>query len=404
MDLKYKTINNLNEKNFKKMLKHYKFNQEDASFLKGIKTMASGYTKELLTGFYEFIFEFDHARMFLHNKEILTRHEKGIQNWYLNLFCGAYDEDYFEKLHMISEIHVRIGLPAHYVNTAFSYVRGFLKDVLIKEKRYEVLTSVDKIIDINLDILTSAYREEEQSKLVDNIVFLKNVVEHSNIKPYVQPIFNAKSLKIEKYESLMRLIDTRSEEVFSVFPFLETAKKIKLYEKMMQIMIEKTFELFCHQDIEFSVNLCYEDISNESFRNSIYKKINSCTTPSNIIFEILESDFIEDFTVVKDFATYVRTFGCKIAIDDFGSGYSSMENILKLKPEIIKIDGSLIKNIDTSLESRTIVKNIVNMAKELNAQTVAEYIHSKEVYTIIRDLEVDFLQGFYLGEPKAFDS
>ena len=184
MDLKYKKINNLNENNFKKVLKHYKFNQEDASFLESIKTIASGYAKELLNGFYEFIFEFDHARMFLHNKEILSRHEIGIQNWYINLFCGVYDESYFEKLHLISEIHVRIGLPAHYVNTAFSYVRGFLKDVLIKEKKYEVLSSVDKIIDINLDILTIAYREEEQSKLVDNIVFLKNVVEHSNIELY----------------------------------------------------------------------------------------------------------------------------------------------------------------------------------------------------------------------------
>ena len=168
MDLNYKEISNLNERNYKKLLKNYKFNQEDATSLKSLKNMANNYSKELLDGFYEFIFEFDHAKMFLHNKEILTRHERGIKNWYLNLFCGLYDESYFEKLNMISEIHVRIGLPAHYVNAAFSYVRGFLKKVLIKEEKYEFLSSVDKIIDINLDILTIAYREEEQSKLVDN--------------------------------------------------------------------------------------------------------------------------------------------------------------------------------------------------------------------------------------------
>jgi EAL domain-containing protein (putative c-di-GMP-specific phosphodiesterase class I) len=132
----------------------------------------------------------------------------------------------------------------------------------------------------------------------------------------------------------------------------------------------------------------------------LYEKIKSYHKPQNIIFEILESDFIEDFSIVKEFTIYVRTFGCKIAIDDFGSGYSSMENILKLKPEIIKIDGSLIKNINTSEESKTIVKNIVNMAKELNAKTVAEYVHSKEVFDIVKDMNVDFLQGFYLGEPK----
>ena len=402
MDLNYKEISNLNERNYKKLLKNYKFNQEDATSLKSLKNMANNYSKELLDGFYEFIFEFDHAKMFLHNKEILTRHERGIKNWYLNLFCGLYDESYFEKLNMISEIHVRIGLPAHYVNAAFSYVRGFLKKILIKEEKYEFLCSVDKIIDINLDILTIAYREEEQSKLVDNIVFLKNVVDSSNIEPYFQAIYDAKTMKINKYESLMRLIDPKSKEVFSVFPFLQTAKKIKSYEKMMTIMLSKTFKTFCHLDIEFSINLCYEDISNESFRNFIYEKISSCSKPKNIIFEILESDFIEDFNIVKDFATHVRTFGCKIAIDDFGSGYSSMENILKLKPEIIKIDGSLIKNIDISQESKTIVKNIVNMAKELNAKTVAEYVHSKEVFDIVKSLDIDYLQGFYLAEPKAF--
>ena len=80
-----------------------------------------------------------------------------------------------------------------------------------------------------------------------------------------------------------------------------------------------------------------------------------------------------------------------------------MENILKLKPDIIKIDGSLIKDIDVSNESKIIVKNIINMAKELNAKTVAEYIHSKEVYDITLELGVDFLQGFYLGEPKEFE-
>ena len=308
MDLKYKTINNLQEKDFKKVLKHYMFNQKDASLLEGIQNSIGKYSKELLEGFYAFIFEFDHARMFLHNKEVLSRHEKGIEQWYLNLFCGQYDEDYFEKLQRISEIHVQIGLPAHYVNTAFSFVRGFVKDILIQEKEYEVLSSWDKIIDINLDILTIAYREEEQTKLVEDIVFLKNVVESSNIEPYVQPIFDANNLDVRKYECLMRLKNPHTKEVVSVFPYLETAKKIKLYGKMMQMMIEKSLTLFCHKDIEFSLNLCYEDISNPIFTQFIYEKIETCSKPENIIFEILESDFIEDFSVVEQFTQKVRQY------------------------------------------------------------------------------------------------
>jgi EAL domain-containing protein (putative c-di-GMP-specific phosphodiesterase class I) len=391
---------NLND--YKRLLKHYKFTSLDANNLKEIENITKIYSKEFLDGFYKFILEFDYARKFLYNQEILQRHKIGIENWYLNLFCGVYDKSYFEKLYMISEIHVRIGLPAHYVNTAFSYVRGFVKNILLTEKKYEVLSSVDKIIDINLDILTISYQEEEQSKLLNEIVFLKNVVDNSNIEPYIQGIFDTKTLKIKKYESLMRLVDSNSKEVFSVFPYLEISKKIKLYEKMMKIMVDKTFALFSNQDIEFSINLSYEDIANEAFIQFLYEKINSYKNLKNIIFEILESDFIEDFSVVKEFTTYVRTKGCKIAIDDFGSGYSNMENILKLKPEIIKIDGSLIKNINLSEESKTIVKNIVNMAKDLNAKTVAEYVHSKEVFDIVKNMNIDFLQGFYLSEPKNY--
>ena len=123
MNLKQNKITNLNSKDYKRVLKDYKFNQEDASYLKYIQKNVIHYSKNFLDGFYDFIFKFDYARMFLHNQEILERHKKGIENWYINLFCGTYDELYFAKLYAISEIHVRIGLPAHYVNAAFSYTR-----------------------------------------------------------------------------------------------------------------------------------------------------------------------------------------------------------------------------------------------------------------------------------------
>ncbi|MGP2656532.1 EAL domain-containing protein [Malaciobacter sp. WC5094] len=390
------------ENNFKKVLKHYQFNESDSKELMKIKDIALKYIDELLLGFYDFIFKFDHARMFLNNKEIQKRHEVGIKNWYLSLFCGNYDAFYFEKLNYISEVHVKIGLPTHYVNAAFSYIRRFMKDVLIKEKMFNSLNSLDKIIDINLDILTVVYKEEEQSKLVDEILFLKNAVDEGNIVPYFQAIFNSKTLKIEKYESLMRIKTKDNSEVVSIFKYLDLSKKINLYEKMMYLMFEKSFDVFCNKGFEFSLNLCYEDIQNESFRNFIYEKVRRCKNSNYIIFEILESDCIKDFSVVQEFIYTIRAFGCKIAIDDFGSGYSSMENILKLKPDIIKIDGSLIKDINTSLESKKIVKNIVRIAKDLKAYTVAEYVHSKEVFNIVVDLEVDFLQGFYLAKPQRF--
>jgi EAL domain-containing protein (putative c-di-GMP-specific phosphodiesterase class I) len=386
---------------YKDILNNYDFTEIDAIQLLKIKKIVYKYEDNLLEEFYKFIFSFNHAKRFLHSQEILFRHEKGIRAWYRNLFCGKYDTNYFYKLNIISEVHVRIGLPTHYVNAAFSFVRRFIKNKLISDKQYDVLSAVDKIIDINLDILTISYQDEEQTKLIDEIILLKLAVENNSIEPYIQPIYNTKTMEIDKHECLMRIINPNTQEVKSIFPYLDIAKKIKLYEKMMTIMVEKSLAYFSTKDNEFSLNLSYEDIANESFRNFIYEKIKSFPYSYNIIFEILETDFIEDFTIVETFVNNVRIFGCQIAIDDFGSGFSSMENILKLNPEIIKIDGSLIKNIHTSEESKTIVRNIINMAKELNAKTVAEYVHCKEVYDTVLQLEVDFIQGFYLAEPKS---
>ncbi|XOB61179.1 hypothetical protein ACMC56_11250 [Campylobacterota bacterium DY0563] len=79
------------------------------------------------------------------------------------------------------------------------------------------ISSLDKIIDINLDVLTIAYREEEQIKLIDEIIFLKNVIETNGVIPYFQPIYNTKTLKIDKYESLMRLKNSNSSDVVSIY-------------------------------------------------------------------------------------------------------------------------------------------------------------------------------------------
>ncbi len=394
---------NIEEKDFKAVLANYNFTNDDAYALKKIQSKIFKYEEELLQGFYDFIFEFNHAKSFLHNKEIVQRHKEGIRNWFRNLFCGKYDSNYFYKLNIISEVHVSIGLPTHYVNAAFSFVRRFIKDKLISHQQCQILSAVDKILDINLDILTISYKQGEQSKLIDEVMFLKNVLENDGIEPYVQPIYNTKTKKIEKHECLMRLIDPKTSNAVSIFGYLDIAKKINLYEEMMQLMVKKSFNYFKDKNSEFSINLSYEDIANENFRENLYKNIETFPKAQNIIFEILETDFIEDFSIVIRFVKKVRELGCKIAIDDFGSGFSSMENILKLNPEIIKIDGSLIKDIHTSKESQTIVKNIINMAKELKAKTVAEYIHNKEVYTIVSNLGADFLQGFYLAEPQPLE-
>ncbi|WP_456391842.1 EAL domain-containing protein [Nitratifractor sp.] len=225
------------------------------------------------------------------------------------------------------------------------------------------------------------------------------MIDTAGVEPYVQPIVNAQNGEVEKYECLMRFVDTQENKVYSAQPFLQIAKEIHLYHELEYIMIEKCFKKFSNAPYHFSLNLGYEDISDEQFRRYICQQISGFPEPERITFEILEGDFIEDFGIITEFITKIRQYGCKIAIDDFGAGYSNMKNILELRPDYIKIDGSIIRSIHRSQDSLTILKSIIQLAHDLQIQTIAEHVHHQAVLNILQDLGVDYYQGFYFSKP-----
>ena len=382
------------------LFEHYRFKDDDISKLKELEPIAKDNLDRLIDEFYQFLFSFKYANMFLHKEETKKRHELGIREWFMKLFSGNYDREYIRYLANISETHVKIGLPSHYVNTAFSFVREFLLFILLENDKQDYLVAMHKIIDINLDLLSLSYYQENHEHLINEVLLIKNALSDNSIVPFVQPIIPAsEENSINKFESLMRLPDKNGDTLYSIYPILQTAKKIHLYNDLMKQMISKTFDVFRELDYTFSINISYEDISDTKFCDFLFEKLSNFPNPNRIIFELLETDLIEDFELVISFITKIKKFGCQVAIDDFGSGYSNMENILKLKPDYIKIDGSLIKHIDTSKESYTIVKNIISMAKELNAKTVAEFVHNQEVYQQLKALNIDYFQGYYTGMP-----
>ena len=154
--------------NYQSLKEHYKFSQEEALILKELQPRMQDLADIFIDDFYDYIWGFGSTAQFLKDKEIIARHRAKIKEWFVNLFCGTYDMPYFTYLYKIGEIHVRIGLPTHYVNSAFTFVRTFvLKSIEAnfenKEQHVKELHAVEKIIDMNLDVLTSSYREEELS-------------------------------------------------------------------------------------------------------------------------------------------------------------------------------------------------------------------------------------------------
>ncbi|MBU1658442.1 EAL domain-containing protein [bacterium] len=240
--------------------------------------------------------------------------------------------------------------------------------------------------------------EYEKNLLISSIV--RNAVESSRIVPYFQAIMDNKNSKIVKYECLARLID-ENEKVLSPVLFIPIAKKIKVYNRVTKNILDKSFAAFEDNEFEFSINLSIEDIMSGEIFKYIITKLKNSKASTRVTFELLESEAIQDFKKVERFIGEVKRYGAKIAIDDFGSGYSNFSYLTKMGVDYIKIDGSLIKDIDVDKNALLVVETIVQFAKKLGIKTIAEYVCSSTVMNTIKSLGIDYSQGFYIDEPSV---
>ena len=246
----------------------------------------------------------------------------------------------------------------------------------------------------------SMRKNEDYAQNIEWIKKIKEAIDDDRIATYFQPIINNKTGKTTKYETLVRMLDHDGQPV-STFTFLEIAQKAKLYPQITKIVIEKALKTFENRnELEFSINLTIEDILSQDTTNFIYKKLKNYENSKNIIFEITESEEVNDYKVINNFIEEVKKYGVKIAIDDFGSGYANFEHIININADFIKIDGTLIKNINTDKNAAIITEAIISFSKKLGKKTIAEYIHNKEVYEIVKKLGADYSQGFYFSEPS----
>lgn len=227
---------------------------------------------------------------------------------------------------------------------------------------------------------------------------IKSAIEGDRIVPYFQGIVDNRTRRIVKYESLIRLIDTDGT-VLTPFWFLEHAKKAKLYGKLTRIMITKTFSLFESLEYEFSINLSLQDILSKQTRGYLLDVLKNSPASNRLILEIVESEGIENFDEVSIFIKTVKAYGCKIAIDDFGTGYSNFGYLCKIDVDFIKIDGSLIKNINDNKDHVITVESILLFAQQKGIKTIAEFVEDEAKYSKLHELGIDFSQGYLFSTP-----
>jgi diguanylate cyclase (GGDEF)-like protein/PAS domain S-box-containing protein len=229
---------------------------------------------------------------------------------------------------------------------------------------------------------------------------IKEAIADDRVEVFYQPIVDNDSEKINRYEALIRLRD-EDGKIISPYFFLEIAKKAKLYKQLTKIVILKTFEMFRKNEFEFSINLSIDDILDKDINEYIFEMLDIYNVSNRVIFEIVESESIENFEEIQKFIQRVKELGCRIAIDDFGTGYSNFEYLMRLEPDFIKIDGSITKGILEDKKSEIITSIIVDFAKKIDIKVIAEYVESKEIFEKIKELGVDKSQGYYFSEPKG---
>ncbi len=151
-----------------KLKYNYDFNQKDQERVKRVGQKLSENAEAFVQAFYNYVSAMPEARRYLDKEEVIERHKAEIYQWYLSLFEGPYDNTYFARLHRIGETHVRIGLPTHYVNASVNFVQRYINEQIEHHfagdaELVSLIAACGKVLDMNLDILTSAYHEGQMA-------------------------------------------------------------------------------------------------------------------------------------------------------------------------------------------------------------------------------------------------
>jgi diguanylate cyclase (GGDEF)-like protein len=291
--------------------------------------------------------------------------------------------------HKGNEIHLSVSMSAALITPHGSGMA--MADMTLKQAKRQNLRF---LIHHETMLLSDQYEQNlNMAKAV------REALKHNRVVPYFQPILDLHTGEIAKYECLARLIDDDGS-VIAPFFFLPVAHKIHLYPEITKMIVSKAFERFAGTPHRFTINLSLDDIIDPPMREFLFNRLKDSGIGKQVTFEILETKQLEDEAPVLEFIKKVQAFGACVAIDDFGSGFANFENLTRIEADFIKIDGSLIKAIDEDQNAKVVVETIVTFAKKLGMKTVAEYVHSEAVLQTVKELGIDYAQGFLLGKPE----
>jgi EAL domain-containing protein (putative c-di-GMP-specific phosphodiesterase class I) len=239
----------------------------------------------------------------------------------------------------------------------------------------------------------------------DHAEHLRDALRNEHIQPFFQPIFDCQTGEVFAYEALARLVEPNGETLVAG-SFIETIEKYGMGRELDRVMIRKSLEaLKAHiaqngPPCKLFVNLSSQEIQGRGvlgFAEQMCRELD--VPPQNVVFELLERDAIGDMASMRKFLAELRRSGFSFALDDFGSGYNSFHYLRELHFEYVKLDGDFVRNILVSKVDHALVRNLSRMCRDLGMLMVAEFVESQEIMDALREMGVNYAQGFHLGVP-----
>jgi EAL domain-containing protein (putative c-di-GMP-specific phosphodiesterase class I)/GGDEF domain-containing protein len=275
------------------------------------------------------------------------------------------------------------------------------------DNKIHVLSNADKALKDGsrkrkpVTIYDEKIDREQESALATLMLFTTLTQNHEKkwFKALFQPIIDTNSRKVVWYESLVRIRNIQGEYEPPV-KYLPIARSTGMDTVIAQFMLENACSVLEYIDQDISINITLQDMLNEKFLKNIIRSFKgSGKGGGTLIFEILERDELADVDMCLNFINTVKSLGCKIAIDDFGVGHSNFYNLLNLPIDIVKIDGFLITQMLDNAPARSMVEGITSLLSKLGIPMVAEFVDNEKLFTQLKALNVNYVQGFHFGKP-----
>ncbi|MGN1404001.1 MAG: EAL domain-containing protein [Ruminococcus sp.] len=230
------------------------------------------------------------------------------------------------------------------------------------------------------------------------IMILNDAITNNRVIPFFQGIRDNEAGEINMYESLMRLEDADGN-IYSPYQFMDIAREYGYYPDISYMMIHKVMHIFRNKTEHVTINMNISDVYNYKIVHSVLKYLRSAPHPENYIFELTETEEIEDYQVISEFAEKVHQAGGQIAIDDFGSGFSNIVHLFQVQSDYIKIDGDIIRNICSDSYALEFLEMIAGWAHRHQKAIVAEFVENEEIQKHIERNHIRYSQGYLYSKP-----